>query len=245
MRPVDDAWRGDAGVQRAAFDDSRPTLAARVFRHLGSGRTWNKKMAWLGSQLWARSPRGRFLEIGAGEGTGHETVDRYPVGRVATDPAASALRRLRGRGAGSGALGWVAAFAEELPFRDASFDGVFGIDILHHVADPSRVFAELARVLRPGGHLAFVEPNPWYPVNLVVALSPIERGIYRITVPNLRRWAATAGLGAPRIGAVNIFFPSLPSRLGPVYERLEHLLGGVPGATRLATARTILVSRPA
>ena len=156
-----DVWRGAASAQRSAFDHARPTLAALLFRHLGSGRTWNKKMAWLGAQLWAVAPSGRYLEIGSGEGTGHEAADLYPSVRVATDPAASALGRQRARTSSAGALGWVAAFAEELPFADQSFDGAFGVDILHHVADPARAFTELARVLRPGGRLAFVEPNPW------------------------------------------------------------------------------------
>ncbi|HEX9798625.1 MAG TPA: methyltransferase domain-containing protein [Thermoanaerobaculia bacterium] len=41
-----------------------------------------------------------------------------------------------------------------LPFADASFDIVFSKDAIYHVADRPRLFAELARVLRPGGWLA-------------------------------------------------------------------------------------------
>jgi SAM-dependent methyltransferase len=44
-----------------------------------------------------------------------------------------------------------------LPFADASFDLVMGSGILHHLrlADAAR---EIARVLRPGGRMVFVEP---------------------------------------------------------------------------------------
>jgi ubiquinone/menaquinone biosynthesis C-methylase UbiE len=47
--------------------------------------------------------------------------------------------------------------AEELEFRDRSFDMVFGIAILHHL-DLEKAYAEIARVLRPDGVAVFLEP---------------------------------------------------------------------------------------
>ncbi len=41
-----------------------------------------------------------------------------------------------------------------LPFGDESFDGVFSKDSLIHVPDKEMVYAEMYRVLRPGGWLA-------------------------------------------------------------------------------------------
>jgi demethylmenaquinone methyltransferase/2-methoxy-6-polyprenyl-1,4-benzoquinol methylase len=57
--------------------------------------------------------------------------------------------------------------AEELPFRNGSFDAVSFTYLLRYVRDPVATVAELARVLRPGGILAsldfFVPPNPgWH-----------------------------------------------------------------------------------
>ena len=43
--------------------------------------------------------------------------------------------------------------AMRLPFRDASFEVVTANDSMEHFADPAAALAELARVLRPGGHL--------------------------------------------------------------------------------------------
>lgn len=53
--------------------------------------------------------------------------------------------------------------AGRLPFRDGSFDFVFGNGILHHVELLSAT-RELARVLKKGGKALFVEPLPYNPV---------------------------------------------------------------------------------
>ncbi|MHB8416810.1 MAG: class I SAM-dependent methyltransferase [Myxococcales bacterium] len=44
--------------------------------------------------------------------------------------------------------------ATALPFADASFDLAVTRLALHHIPEPSRALAEMARVLRPGGRLA-------------------------------------------------------------------------------------------
>ena len=46
---------------------------------------------------------------------------------------------------------------EELPFDDDSFDAVISNGVVNLAADKRRVFAEAARVLRPGGRLALAE----------------------------------------------------------------------------------------
>jgi len=46
----------------------------------------------------------------------------------------------------------IAAPGEQLPLTSATFDLVVCDNCLDHVADPGRVVAEIARVLKPGGH---------------------------------------------------------------------------------------------
>jgi SAM-dependent methyltransferase len=50
---------------------------------------------------------------------------------------------------------------EFLPFGDGSFDLVMCIEGFHYVAEPERGVAELARVLRPGGHAVVSVPFVW------------------------------------------------------------------------------------
>lgn len=47
-----------------------------------------------------------------------------------------------------------------LPFTDAQFDGVTSSLVFQWISDPAAAFAELRRVLRPGGHLALSTFGP-------------------------------------------------------------------------------------
>jgi len=46
-----------------------------------------------------------------------------------------------------------------MPFEPASFDTVICTQVAEHVPEPLRLFAECARVLRPGGHLILTTPQ--------------------------------------------------------------------------------------
>ena len=54
----------------------------------------------------------------------------------------------------------VRARAEELPWRDASFDRVCCVNALHHFSDRARFFAEARRILKPGGALLTIGKDP-------------------------------------------------------------------------------------
>jgi SAM-dependent methyltransferase len=77
----------------------------------------------------------------------------------------------------------VAADAERLPFGDGAAEAIVGLDVLHHLGRPAEFLAEAARVVRPGGPLAMVEP--W-----VTALSyPIYRWLHQEgCTPGLDPW---------------------------------------------------------
>lgn len=47
--------------------------------------------------------------------------------------------------------------AEDLPFEDDSFDGAFATLVFCSVESPARGFAELRRVVRPGGTVVLLE----------------------------------------------------------------------------------------
>jgi SAM-dependent methyltransferase len=53
----------------------------------------------------------------------------------------------------------IAAPVEVLPLAASSFDLVTCSWVIEHLANPNRAFAEIARVLAPGGHWVFLTPN--------------------------------------------------------------------------------------
>ncbi len=102
--------------------------------------------------------RGRVVEVGAGTGL---NIAHYPEGiaeLVLIEPEPGMRRRLarrlqrHGRGARI-----VDAPAECLPLDDESVDTVVSTLVLCTVDDPEGALREIARVLRPGGQLLFVE----------------------------------------------------------------------------------------
>jgi ubiquinone/menaquinone biosynthesis C-methylase UbiE len=92
-------------------------------------------------------------------------------------------------------LAFVAAGTQAIPFPDARFDQALMLKPLHHAPLPllSQALREVARVLRPGGHLYVSEPVYGGPFNEVIRVFNDEGAV---------RAAAQAALDAAlRTGA--------------------------------------------
>lgn len=114
---------------------------------LARGRAW----------VFERPTGGRVLEIGAGTG---KNLPRYPTDAtvIATDLSPGMLVRACERMAGSpGRVRYVVMDAEDLAFRDGSFDTVVATCVFCSVPDPVRGLREARRVLRPGGEIVLLE----------------------------------------------------------------------------------------
>jgi SAM-dependent methyltransferase len=53
--------------------------------------------------------------------------------------------------------------ATDMPFENESVDAFFMFDVLHHIGESRRFFAEAQRCLKPGGRIVMIEPanTPW------------------------------------------------------------------------------------
>ncbi len=135
-------------------------------------------------------PFGDSLEIGAG--TGYFSLNLLQLGAVeratATDISQGMLDSLQASASRVGLdVTTVRAEAERLPFPDESFNLVCGHAILHHIPNLARAFAEMHRVLRPGGRLAFCgEPSrngdrlAAIPKRAGVVIAPVWRRLLRV-----------------------------------------------------------------
>ena len=131
------------------------------FGDLGQGQVTCKLRKALGGR--PERAFGDTLEIGAG--TGYFSLNLLQAGLIeratATDISPGMLATLEENASRLGVeVRTAAAEAETLPFPDESFDLVFGHAVLHHIPNLDGAFSEFARVLRPGGTLAFCgEPS--------------------------------------------------------------------------------------
>ena len=104
----------------------------------------------------------RILDLGCGTGQCiPELLGRYRKAQVvALDIALPMLAQARRRSRWLRRPRCVCADAESLPFAESSFDLVFSNLMLQWCVPPEAVFAELQRVLRPGGLLLFTSFGP-------------------------------------------------------------------------------------
>lgn len=101
---------------------------------------------------------GRTLEIGAGTGLNHDLYPEEVTKLVMTEPFGPMADQLRAKVAGAPRpIEVVQAPGESLPFPGSSFDTVALTLVLCTAPSPSAVLGEIDRVLRPGGHLLFLE----------------------------------------------------------------------------------------
>jgi ubiquinone/menaquinone biosynthesis C-methylase UbiE len=101
---------------------------------------------------------GRVLEIGIGSGLNLPFYSRNATHVVGLEPSPRLLamaRRVEDTGCGS--IEFIEGSAEAIPLNDASVDTVVTTWTLCSIADAPLALREMRRVLRPGGHLLFVE----------------------------------------------------------------------------------------
>ena len=140
--------------------------------------------------LAALQPGETVLDLGSGSGTDVfcAAVLVGESGRVVgvdiTDEQLAKAARLRDRD-GFTQVELVESHIEELPFEDASFDAVLSNGVINLSPFKGRVFAEAARVLRPGGRLAITD---------IVS----GRALKERTRRNVDLWAACIAGAIPR-----------------------------------------------
>jgi SAM-dependent methyltransferase len=184
----------------------------------------------------------RFAGLGAGDhildvgcGMGRYTLPLAERGFSVegVDISRTLLDRLEAFAANRHDIALHCADILELPASlDRTFDAAVGFFTLHHLHDLPASFAAIARLVRPGGRIAFLEPNPLnvlYYIQLAVAPGMSwqgDKGILKMRPRTVFGAMEEAGLTSPRLERFGLFPPFAANRR--FGARLERSLERMP-----------------
>jgi SAM-dependent methyltransferase len=193
----------------------------------------------------------RALEIGCGSGVFLARTLASGGRVVAVDLSLTMIETLRARlgQVTSDGLRLLCADAERLPFRDASFDVVYGSSVLHHLDLPVAL-REIHRVLRAGGRLVFAEPNllnPHVALQFRVlprawsSFSPDEQAFSRFRA---RRLLRAAGFVEVSSEPYDFLHPLVPAPLIDMVASLSLWLERIPVLREIAGSQLLKARKP-
>ena len=224
--------------QQKHFDAIAPEYDRALPPHVAD-HYLRKRVALIGPLIHG----GHALDIGCG--TGRLLAALRPHGRLTGVEPSAGMRAILTRQQRGHV---VAGAADKLPFADATFDVVFSVAVLHHLAEPPLVAAalrEMVRVARPGGKIVVWDHNPLNPYwPLLMKRAPQDTGRERL-LPLREIENGLAAAGAPilhrrRSGFVPDF---VPRRLMPLARALEWLVERTPLARRLCAHNIIIATK--
>lgn len=183
-----DRERCDALVRgRTAAEPWPDSVAGSMERTYSPGRTWESTARGFVGLLHL----GDVLDAGSGDGAIAELLAPRTRSLTLLDRSDKLLDAARRRLSAAANVRFAPGDFHELPFPPASFDQVLLFNALVYAADPSRVVAEVARVLRPGGDLVISTLAEHAHSDITEAYGHLHPGF---AVPRLRSWLQDAGL---------------------------------------------------
>jgi SAM-dependent methyltransferase len=192
-------------------------------------------------------PPARVLDVGCGTGALAARLAGQGYDTAGVDPSARMLDVLRARAPQVSAQ---VASGTDLPFADDTFDLVYCVAVIHHIADPAAVRAtlgEMVRVARPGGRVLVWDHNPRNPYwRHLMARVPQDTGDERL-IPEAELLAGLRAAGAEisasaQLGLVPDFVPPAALDAAAAVERAaEH----TPGLRRLCAHNVVLAIKRA
>ena len=126
-------------------------------------RWWTDDFTEFLAETLRPRPGNRILDVGCGQGLAEVSLGRLHISQVrlvgidlAVAKVVAALQETRSH---NQRVGFAAADACQLPFRDGAFDSLFCVAVLQHIVDAGAAVAEFARATASNGRIVAVEPD--------------------------------------------------------------------------------------
>ena len=126
-------------------------------------RWWTEDFTEFLAETLRPRPGNRILDVGCGQGLAEVSLGRLHISQVrlvgidlALAKVVAALQETRSH---NQRVGFAAADACRLPFRDGAFDSLFCVAVLQHIVDAGAAVAEFARATARTGRIVAVEPD--------------------------------------------------------------------------------------
>lgn len=137
-------------------------LTSATLKHLREA-WWDDTFTEFLQETLAPRPGNRILDVGCGEGLAQVVIGRLHISQlrlfgidVMVEKVAAARQETI---AHNQRIGFAAADAIKLPFKDGVFDSIYCVAVLQHVQQADVAIAEFARVTAPRGRVLAVEPD--------------------------------------------------------------------------------------
>lgn len=183
----------------------------------------------------------RALDVGVGTGRLAERLKAHGWQITGMDLAYAMLQVMQRRGGIA-----IQGNSGCLPFHDETFDVVYCIAMLHHVAESDAVRAtvrEMVRVTRRGGVTIYWDHNPYNPYwPIIMARVPQDTGEERL-IPAAEIMAALSDLPVSVTAYQTGFIPDfIPPRLLSIFQKLERAVERIPGVRHILCAHNVMVA---
>jgi SAM-dependent methyltransferase len=189
---------------------------------------WKRRVEMLSSSL---KEGDKVLELGCGTGYFTKELTQLNIHITAIDISPELIQEAK-KEINTENVSFQIQNAYQMDFDNNQFDAVIGSSVLHHL-EVEKAVSEIFRVLKPGGLIAFTEPNmmnpqialqkniPWLKRKL--GDSPDETAFFRWKIYKLLK---TAGFGQIAVVPFDFLHPAIPlvfiksiSAIGKIAER--------------------------
>lgn len=195
-------------------------LTSATLKHLRES-WWDDAFTEFLAETLGPKPGNRILDVGCGEGLAEVVIGRFHISQLrlfGIDMVPSKVAAARQETISHNQrVGFAAADACRLPFKDAAFDSIYCVAVLQHIDEVDTAVREFARVTVPRGRVLAVEPDN--SARYAFSSTPAGRRAFELSA---QFFVALAGARGDRTASIGPNLPGLFAKHGiePLSVRL-------------------------